>query len=156
MHYIRFLKHPRIDIISPKHTCKIQALITITTDLGESFLGLSIPIQVIVRSKGDPSSIIHESTHQWVAGYRQLELQCRISSIPRFQLVLTVKSARSTPHEELVCAPEPLLPAIFTLFSKSDESALRSPHVQRHINIAHGLTLRIAEDSGNSIARHIW
>lgn len=76
MHYIRFLKTPSLSRGSIG--VHLNAKITITTDLGESFLYFDLPILVILLDHAGNHSQVHPC--QWKAGKRELEISFSLPS----------------------------------------------------------------------------
>ena len=75
MHYIRFLKVPRL-VATGNGQKTINAKITITTDLGESFLRADLTVLVSLEGPGDEKGI----RYMWegVKGMRGLEVSVAV------------------------------------------------------------------------------
>ena len=152
VYYVRFLKTPRIQ--QQKGVVSITALICITTDLGDSFLAEDVDLVVIVREKG--GKIALEKHTKWNAYNRELPIT--LSPLPAKLAGKTLELEIDTPEHQrstpLETGPVPLvMGAISAPFGP--QSAPAAKLVQRII-VAPGVQLPVWEETGNSIARHIW
>ncbi|KAJ5362505.1 hypothetical protein N7541_003349 [Penicillium brevicompactum] len=152
VYYVRFLKTPRIQ--QQKGVVSITALICITTDLGDSFLAEDVDLVVIVREKG--GKIALEKQTKWNAYNRELPIT--LSPLPAKLAGKTLELEIDTPEHQrstpLETGPVPLvMGAISAPFGP--QSAPAAKLVQRII-VAPGVQLPVWEETGNSIARHIW
>ena len=158
-YYVRFLKAPRItrnekDLSSH---C-VTALITITNDLGDSFLAEDATIVANLRIGEGKHAVSRDKKYHWKATSR--ELQVVIGPVPNQRGQIAMPSAQ-------LCVQ-----AADTFGTMSDSQhgckimSAWSPHfdwrdggqadklVQRRLDLRP--ELRIWEETGNSIARHIW
>lgn len=191
MHYIRFLKPPRITQPRPGH-CILTAKITIVNDLGDNFLWCDIPIEAAIHD--NHGNVVSVQSLQWRCEMRQLEI-----SMPVHQKNMS-KSQKISMASDFVgitpMAKEPgdrrsaELPyrlsvrpssSDFTPYSLADVlginrgqnvegTVLRSlsatfdskvdpipPVIFRGFKLEDGKpAMMIREDTGESIARHIW
>jgi len=78
MHYIRFLKTPKV---SPGSSPELSARITVTTDLGESFLCIDISLSAEVWLEDGTNCLLARS-FRWKGGngMRSLDISLPISS----------------------------------------------------------------------------
>lgn len=153
VYYVRFLKTPRIQ--QQKGSVSITALICLTTDLGDSFLAEDVDLVVTAQEKG--SGIVYENQIKWNAYNRELPIT--LSPLPAKlagkTLVLkidTPESQRYIPLDETSSVPL-VMGAISAPFGPGSAPAAKL--VQRVI-VAPGVELPVWEETGNSIARHIW
>ncbi|KAG0156377.1 Methyltransferase-16, putative [Penicillium digitatum] len=154
VYYVRFLKVPRIQ--QQKGSIYLSALICITTDLGDSFLAEDIDLMLIAENS---SGLTFQKTTQWNASNRELAVTLGPfpSKLAKQSMVLTVK----VPHPPEYAIPKyPSIPLVVAA-----TSAPFGPHstpaemlVQRQIQYSGNepIPIRIWEETGNSIARHIW
>ncbi|EEH18038.1 hypothetical protein PABG_00601 [Paracoccidioides brasiliensis Pb03] len=158
-HYIRFLKPPKI-VVSSKGECFIETLVTITTDLGDSFLAEDAKLISILQFTnicgGIPTPF--EKTFSWKAGNRELKIV-----LGPCQLLVANQAARLSVRDAsggLVDRLEPSkAPSIVTAWSAEFgmNCALHADRlVERRFKLEIGPQLRTWEETGNSIARHIW
>jgi len=169
MHYIRFLKPPRVLPSSPQ---TLSAKITVTTDLGESFLYADVSL-VVELEYGNRSSVVEGKEYLWKGrdGMRSLEV-----SIP---MIITGKRY-SYPIVRMLVRPKEDKYAMDTFgailgevnIHNSENAggivAVRSmdvylngqkdstPSMAERIFSSTGKEIRICEETGESIARHIW
>ena len=176
MHYIRFLKSPklvrvRVDARDGRQT--IDAKVTVTTDLGESFLAADIGLVVCLVDGDGKNTLGPGKKYLWNGrnGMRSLEVSVPVARVLRTGRVRMVVS----PKEELykVGTFEQVLGGEAT---NEDESggviSVRSMEInlqdgkpvgtgmaERVFTSTAGDTtkeIHIWEETGESIARHVW
>jgi hypothetical protein len=176
MHYVRFLKSPklvrvRIDAWDGRQT--VDAKITVTTDLGESFLGADIGLVVCLIDGDGKNTLDPGKKYLWNgrSGMRSLEVSVPVARVLRMGKVRMVVS----PKEELYKAGtfEEILGGEAT---NEDESggvvAVRSMEINLQVGkpVGTGMAERVFtstvgdttkeihiwEETGESIARHVW
>ena len=164
MHYIRFLKAPKVEL--QKTWITVRALITVTTDLGDDFLALELPIYAHLIRDGDgfgkqTNTAITTTLSTWKSGLRALWLV--FPHLPVNALEHPVRMLISTrfPDTGLWETQNSMLdhlPAVFDAWSEpfglTDKGAMK--WVERRLAVSEAATLRICEEMGESIARHIW
>lgn len=157
VYYIRFLKAPTFR--QQKKSVFLSALICITTDLGDDFLAEDVDL---MASWAHPSSrkVIYETPLKWLAGSRQLSISLGPFSeqdAAQHAAVLIVRP-RSTQQDTLGVRSTPLvISGCSTPFQFQSKPAEKL--IERSFKIESDdppLFLRIWEETGNSIARHIW
>ena len=149
VHYIRFLKTARITKRSPR-SVSVTALITVTTDLGDSFLPSEAKLSACLVAVDDPSMVLCRHEVHWQRGYRELSI-ILTANLDHSVSLLRLHIFQSTP---IGCLP-PILgawSAPFQYLADSRAAAL----VERQISISGLPLLKIWEETRNSIARHIW
>ncbi|KAF3386222.1 hypothetical protein F1880_000864 [Penicillium rolfsii] len=153
--YIRFLKTPRFQ--QQKKSVFISALICITTDLGDFFLAEDVDLTASWIQY--PShKVRYQTALQWQASSRQLSIllgpfapndvvgQTAVLKIHLPDVEKDVLGEHSTPLVISGCSAP---------FGPGWEPAEQL--IRRDLNIADNVRpLRIWEETGNSIARHIW
>jgi hypothetical protein len=176
MHYIRFLKSPklvrvRIDARDGRQT--VDAKVTVTTDLGESFLAADIGLVVCLVDGDGKNTLGPGKKYLWSGrkGMRSLEVSVPVARVLRTGRVRMVVS----PKEELykVGTFEQVLGGEAT---NEDESggvvAIRSVEINLQDGKLAGTgiaervftsttgdatkEIHIWEETGESIARHVW
>lgn len=156
IHHIRFLKLPRVERTNPSYLT-VKALITITTDLGDSFFPSSISLSAGLWS-GD--RLLADSAHfLWRNGMRSLWVELQFTTSPqiRWPLHMQISHARGGRGLNLLSLEH--LPQIIDVCSHPIHPQIEhegSKRVSRVFHLASGHLLRIHEDTGDSIARHIW
>ncbi|GFF28307.1 UPF0665 family protein C23C4.06c [Aspergillus udagawae] len=162
VYYIRFLKTPRFQS-QKAGPVTVTALICITTDLGDAFLAQDIDLQVTVNSNGSGRTLYKESL-QWKAGKRELSLSlgpfsARLSQEAIVLGVTAIDPQRAGPPGSDHLLDTSKLPLVISGWSApfgGSEPLAAEKLVERRFRPKNQLDLRIWEETGNSIARHIW
>jgi hypothetical protein len=156
MRYIRFLKSPKIQ------DGHIKALVTITSDLGETFLPENCPLSASLRSDDNHGEIYLRKQMDWKSGMRSLPLSLNIEGKNigwPARLHVSLRNGQPSDHfEEHHHGSN--LPNIIGAWS----DVLDPPNgkfeatktVQRRFTSLSNRVLCIWEETGESIARHIW
>ena len=169
MNFIRFVKTPRIDAASPKRsavkknvskkpssTSSLSMILTITTDFS-TFAGYAeLAVQLISPTKG----ILSEQRTLWTDTSRELKVDIPIAEDSKEAKVVVfpigpIIPKTSTPFlSKFVCRP---LPHIVGVESPrfAPKTAARIDSVYREF-VIDGFPFRIAEQSGETIIRHVW
>ncbi|KAL1302267.1 hypothetical protein AAFC00_002688 [Neodothiora populina] len=160
MHYIRFLKTPKITI--DNDTVKLNAVVTLTTDLGETFFLDDVALAVILRAPERNGDIYVRRTFQWTGGMRALPISMDLTRIDvdwPARVHVGVKGAPLSDHFEKHANPD-AIPSIISVWSESlnpTKGRLETGRrVERRFMPLSERTLSIFEDTGDSIARHLW
>lgn len=171
MYYIRFLKSPRV--IGRGNEKAFRAKITITTDLGESFLAADLGICVDVVGE-DGESILGPAGREYVwkgrEGMRSLEVSLpmrKVRKVERVRMVVAAKGEAYVDSFESVLGigerKEGILGGVVTVRSMEIDGYTGYPIgtglAERVFSssIRNGLTkIHIWEETGESIARHVW
>ncbi|EFE34928.1 uncharacterized protein ARB_05884 [Trichophyton benhamiae CBS 112371] len=165
-HYVRFLKPPRIE------TGSIKTLVTLTTDLGDSFLAEEVELRASVlrvdsdsdSRKNDRRSVqcIKQKNFTWPAASRQLliaidglQLDLRRHAV---QLHVGPADRGHQPGPDDDFAVSSAIPTLISAWSppfggsesQADKLALRWLRTRCPAEV------RIWEETGNNLARHIW
>ncbi|RDW71791.1 hypothetical protein BP5796_07825 [Coleophoma crateriformis] len=177
MHYIRFLKQPRL-LPSASAPNQVSAKITITTDLGESFCFETVPLCALLEidasgstSGGGAWKILASANIVWAAkdGYTGVEVIIPAPNLARLRhgRVRMVIKARSNALDVSAfenCWVQAAEETSGVVAVRSMEINVR-PHADQRPAVqalaervfhAHGKELHIWEEAGESIARHIW
>ncbi len=151
VHYIRYLSPPQV-FESHKKVLTVSAVVAITTDLGDAFLGEDVDLAVrLVQTKADPK-VVSEQHIGWKGSSRALKVA----------LVCPAKyAARSVRMHVAISgtATFAAVPKILDVWSMSFELANKrraEPLVDREMLLANNANLTIREETGDSIAKHIW
>ncbi|GAQ07949.1 protein-lysine methyltransferase C42C1.13 [Aspergillus lentulus] len=162
VYYVRFLKTPRLQS-QKAGPVTVTALICITTDLGDAFLAQDIDLQVILSSNGS-GRILYKDNLQWKAGKRELPLSlgpfpARLSQEAIVLGVTAVDPQRPSLPSTDYLLDTSKLPLVISGWSApfgGAETLVAEKLVERRFCPKDQLDLRIWEETGNSIARHIW
>jgi hypothetical protein len=161
MRYIRFLKTPRV--VTEKGTSKkqISCLITITSDLGDSFLPYDLELSAELLSSQPSEETKVWRTVQWTAGMRSLPItfplakHCVTSKL-RVRVGVEPKStydAFDKLSEEGTCG---VVSAWSPRFDPFASAGATEKLVERRFDLSGGHIVSICEETGESIARHLW
>ncbi|KAL2149280.1 hypothetical protein VTH82DRAFT_8628 [Thermothelomyces myriococcoides] len=170
MHYIRFCRPPEVQAGRPHATVKI--VLTITTDLSDSFLSPRTPIQLAVigayterrdgRDQLVPVNLTQGNPPIWKAGMRVLKLDLPLppQQIETIQIRPLSRQLTAIGTDDVLPGNQGLIMAVYADMPQPGEG--RAPSVCfRSLRLSTGdatagQTLQIEEDLGESIARHIW
>ncbi|KAI1489927.1 putative methyltransferase-domain-containing protein [Biscogniauxia mediterranea] len=163
MHYIRLLRPARIEEGGPY----LSLLVTITTDLGDSFLcpGPDSAVDIVVsahaaeddddddedpdnRTASPPLSLLQPPAprFRWTPGLRVLELRARLRPHPHLPARFTVRVGCCSEEQQQVVMP----------VAVEMRGAACAPVALRTLPLFGEYELCFEEDIGESIARHIW
>ncbi|CAG8399554.1 unnamed protein product [Penicillium salamii] len=153
VYYVRFLKTPRIQKGS------ITALICITTDLGDAFLAEDADLVLTVEKDNE---VVYKSQIKWNAYNRELPITLGPLPVNLIKTLVLKVDAEAEPQSKSKSISEPCLSpsiplivgAISAPFGPQNTPAAKL--VQRTINAPEAVRLQVWEETGNSIARHIW
>lgn len=161
MHYVRFLKSPRLEPAQKGNNVTLTALVTVTTDLGESYLLADTQLKATVWK--DDREVASQTVH-WTAGLRNLKLQIQLRrDVTKGPggIVLEVGAPESNANELTTNPSELSEPAILSAWTapitaSPTGSGDSRKYVERRLQLSPTSTLNIWEETGESIARHIW
>jgi len=172
MHYIRFFKSPRIVGVGRERA--LVAKITVTTDLGESFLAADVGILVDVVAEDGESLLGPGKEYVWKGrdGMRSLEVSLsmqKVRKVPAVKMVVAAKGERHVNSFEGVLGIDDKMGTvenqgrIVTVRSMEIDVQSGQPTATGMAervfssSIRNGGTeIHIWEETGESIARHIW
>jgi hypothetical protein len=161
MRYIRFLKPPRV--VTEKSTPKKQlyCLITITSDLGDSFFPHDVQLSAELLSCGPSEEVTLWRTVHWTGGMRSLSvslplLKSQSLSPVRVRIGVVPKSAFDDYTQ--LCHDD--APGIVSAWSAPCDPLTSSNEavklVERRFRLSDEHQVHIWEETGESIARHLW
>ncbi|KAH7132134.1 putative methyltransferase-domain-containing protein [Dendryphion nanum] len=160
MRYIRFLKTPRLVAGKDASNPQIHCLITITSDLGDSFLPYDIALVVELRS-GKTEEIVTSRSVQWTAGMRDLFIKLpyrKDRASPSLKIRISVDP--KSPADDLERLREQdtrgVVSAWSALLDPSSEHKQSEKLIERRISVPGAKPVCIWEETGESIARHLW
>lgn len=161
MHYIRFLKAPRFSEGARGRPGSVSALITVTSDLGDSFFFRDVTLTVeLAQEGGDPTSILASKEIQWKIGMRTLKVELRFIPPKKTFVSMAISGVTGgTPPADDVSQPVGCNLRIVSVYSspfKLVDGEEAGRFVERRLIIGCNKILRIWEETGESIARHIW
>src|SRR5579862_2026740 len=153
MRYIRFLKYPKCSHSKKKASSTFSTLITITSDLGESFCTKDVAIAAnLVRDENSES--MGYNVYHWRAGMRSLQLDISTGNTTIFpvKLHVAVKNCEheDNVHEYLGRAGNDIVSAWSGPLDPADKGAPTSI-IERRFLCQGGKMLTIQEETGESI-----
>jgi hypothetical protein len=169
MRYIRFLKTPRVVVDKKTAKSEVHCLITIASDLGDSFLPydvqLSAELYACTKDPADDPEVTRYKTGdvlvwgsvQWTGGMRSLSitLPLRKSQASSFQLRVGVEPRKV--HDDYASLSEPGARGVVSAWSAAFASQAEAPKlVERRFVLPTGKSINVWEETGESIARHLW
>lgn len=172
MHYIRFLKFPSAKAL-PKanYGYELTSKITITSDLGESFLCADLELVAVLVESDDRFSQKNHNIFGWKAGSRELDVSWLITTSARgplselkwpCRLQVYVLPKEVSPKcmldvLEPVAAGD-LFGGVLRVESEPfcDRPSGKPKRVKRTLQLDSEDQMEIWEETGESIARHIW
>ncbi|KAI1808571.1 putative methyltransferase-domain-containing protein [Daldinia bambusicola] len=177
MHYIRLLRGPKLDTSNIRRPL-ISILLTITTDLGDSFLYPDEPVDLTISVENPTGqSIILEIDRppRWTAGLRCLDVKVPIKPhLKKSDVTCTIRihPATQTPPLGVLEGRDALpwsvargSPASMGLVMPVSVDmakgicapvAVRTLRLNPSFRLQDQLNIDLEEDVGESIARHIW
>lgn len=181
MHYIRFLKPPVLSPLPHSQGWKVTAKITVTSDLGESFLLSDLSLLVTILEADESFSLRTAASFSWRAGSRHLDITTLLTESSQRRAVTNVKwpcrmmihaANREDYHfklESAIHAPDKdsedggedlkLRGDVLSIISEpiqplQPKGTLKI--VERSFGLGKQSRMSIWEETGESIARHIW
>ena len=153
MQYIRFLKTPRFS------GGTMSALITITSDLGESFMQRDSAVVGTVRRSDDGGAAIARKDFAWKAGMRalRLEIPVRAGAAGGERVVLQVSTSGLAADRLL--GPGVAIMAVWSapvVLRAGEAGEQQQQLVERRLDLGGETLLRVWEERKDSIALHIW
>ncbi|KAI9746260.1 MAG: hypothetical protein M1835_002487 [Candelina submexicana] len=168
MYYIRFLKQPTLSAPNKANQCtQVKSLITMASDLGDAFYPGDVTVWATVRDSSIPRrGCKHEQwiPMNWRAGARSLPIQHSFLEsriVWPIQLLVTTQrrtltDGSKTPgmEDQGIQLPDIVSAWSMPLEAAPDQEVQRM--VERRFSLSSTHELRIYEETGDSIARHIW
>lgn len=147
MHYIRFLKPAQISTEKGGRVT-VSTLISVTTDLGDSFFAEDLTLYASILSN---EKIIIEKSFLWTETSRSLSISLPLDR-PR-TVTLRIGGTTGNRPDEL---RSKALSAWSAPFGGAQGNNKAARLVQRRLRLGGEQTLQIWEETGESIACHIW
>lgn len=157
MRYIRFLKAPRVVVSKTSSKREVVSLITITSDLGDTFLPHDVDLSAELLVCGPSEEVIVWRIVHWTAGLRNLGINIPLpKSRASMSLRLRVGAVPRTVYDDFKSLSDPGARGVVSAWSapfrvSSDAAKL----VERRFMLL-GRVIKIWEETGESIARHLW
>ena len=151
VHYVRFLSPPQVSE-TQKKLLTVSAVLVVTTDLGDAFFAEDVDLQVrIVRAQKN-LDVIHEQTVFWKGQSRALKVsfQC-----PGKYAGQSVRMHAAAPRLE-TSGSVPMILDVWSMPFELTDKQRAEPLVGRELLLHNNTNLKIREEIGDSIARHVW
>lgn len=161
MRYIRFLKTPRVVTVKGSSKKEISCLITITSDLGDSFLPHDVELSAELLSHSQAEEVAIWRTIQWTAGMRSLPITFPLVKLQRQEkLLVRVGAEPKASTDEYGKLLEEGTCGVVSAWSQTFDLAApiggAEKLVERRFKLSNGHYVRVLEETGESIARHLW
>lgn len=156
MRYIRFLKTPKLQDGS------IKATITVTSDLGETFLDEELQLAATLRSADLSGDIYLRKTLRWRSGLRTLSMSFSASDNDidwPCRVHVAVKNSPDSDHfgnNHGASALPSIISAWSDVLDPSKGINTASRTIERRFKPLNSRILGMWEETGESIARHLW
>lgn len=150
VHYIRFLSTPQVSETKKKHLT-ISAVIAVTTDLGDALLAQDLPV---IAQISEGVVLLLDKEFLWQSHSRVLRIEIGCDSKIHGRLVRLHLTTRDTHNAFLDCE----IPAVVNIISapfRIEKGSKSEETVERRFSLG-GSPLTSWEQTGDSIARHIW
>lgn len=156
VYYIRFLKPPKVQD-GKNGLFSISTLISITTDLGDAFLAEDVSLYARLLTF-DTNTVLQEKAVSWQAGKRELLVSIgpvRLG-LTKQPIILAIGENTSFGDELGDCTTTPLIISGWSAPFGGPRGTTSAKLVERRFPLRSDSQLRIWEETGNNIARHIW
>ncbi|RMZ82028.1 hypothetical protein DV737_g2297, partial [Chaetothyriales sp. CBS 132003] len=154
MHYVRFLSPPKV-AEGPRASLTVNAVLAVTTDLGDDFYPHDLALRARVVDGLQHQKVLQSQDYLCPGSSRafkiSLALPGKYASRDACVHVAVDKSGTSIDGGRL---PQ-VLDVWSTQFHLTDKQRAE-PLVERRLTMPNGSALRVLEETGDSIARHIW
>jgi hypothetical protein len=158
MRYIRFLKTPRV--VTEKNTSnrEVYFLVTITSDLGDSFLPYHVQLSVELLACTETTEyVLVWRTVQWTGGMRSLPITIPLPKPqkPSSQLRVRVGVEPRRTYDAYASLSE--IRGVVSAWSATFTPRVEAQKLaERRFMLPTGKIVNIWEETGESIARHLW
>ncbi|KAI9674272.1 MAG: hypothetical protein M1829_003819 [Trizodia sp. TS-e1964] len=166
MYYIRFLKPPSLKFSSGGSGGFVKSLITVTSDLGDTFYPAELLLKASIQSNCNDRKPYVLSNFRWKAGMRCLEIILDIRNAkPSWPARIHVgpggpaTSMNYAALDKLNPLDNSNLPRVISAWSgflDPPDEIEAAKLVERRFPSSTGRVLSIWEETGESIACHIW
>ena len=153
VHYVRFLSPPRV-LEDSKRCLEIHAVLALTTDLYDSYYPIDAGLQIRVLSADEHEDVFLAQTCRWKANSRALKicLQCNSKYAGKSVRLHVASLTEGT-------ASAAALPVLLDVWSASFaliDKQRADPMVVRRMVLPNLSELTVWEETGESMARHVW
>jgi hypothetical protein len=161
MRYLRFLKTPRIAVDKNTNRKHVACLVTLTSDLGDSFLPYDVQLAAeLLLCTDAEEQVLVWTTVQWTSGMRSLPIAIPLpkSYTPSSSLLrVRIGSVPGNSCDEYAALAEKDARGIVSAWSPTFALNKEAPKLaERRFKLSEGSNITIWEETGESIARHLW
>jgi Lysine methyltransferase len=153
VHYFRFLSPPQVSQ-GQRKDFTVSAVVAVTTDLGDTFLAEDIDLQCRIVGTSQKPNVVKEQAFSWKGGSLALKITVAVSSkhvsLSQFVRMHVMPSVVET----ISCVPKVM--DVWSVPFELANGQRAEPLVDRELLIPGQTDLKIREEMGDSIARHIW
>jgi hypothetical protein len=157
VYYIRFLKPPKHVGSSSRSSGSVKAVIAVTTDLGDAFFDDTVELEAeMFTDDKAPHQILSRKKVYWRAGDRAVPIELALPDPSRGRALKLRVSQDGRSYTPLRVDS---MPEIVAATSDSFSHARGVPaqrHVARSLDLGQNGILMVWEETGESIARHVW
>lgn len=153
VHYIRFLRTPQCDL--GKKSVDVSAVIAVQTDLSDALLDQTVLLVADVVEANSPNAVFYSQSIQWQADSRALKFTVHCPGKYMSRPVRLHVATKETNSSSKIFEVPKILDAWSSEFRLSDKQR-SEPIVERQLLLSNKSTVRIWEETGESMARHIW
>lgn len=154
VHYIRYLRTPQIKS-SSKKALNVSAVAAVTTDLGDSFFSQDVTLVARLVDATNRGEILCSAEVSWKNGFRAVKIDFECPAKHSGRLASLHTTTRGT-ISALASAEAPAILDIWSSPFSLKPNAKAELLVGRRLPLEGKLTAKIWEETGDSIARHIW
>jgi predicted nicotinamide N-methyase len=153
VHFIRYLSTPQV-VAAPKKPPSVNVVLAVTTDLGDAYLQEDAQILIQLHdTKTD--TLLSERTFTWQGASRALKVSLAYNGKYNGREVV-LHATTPTTCKALKSKSVPEIVDVWSSKLLLSDKSRSEPLVERRMPLASGETLRIWEEMGDSIARHVW
>lgn len=147
-------------MVVDKSDISLKAVITITTDLGETFFPEQVELVATVRESADDGDVYLRRKLQWPDGARALPISFNLSRNDIEWPACLHVAVKQSPLASIANGGHGFLPPIVDVWS-SPLNAVKGQfdsgyRVERRFVSISERPISLLEDAGDSIARHLW
>lgn len=153
VHYIRYLRTPQTQL--GKKTVDIAAVVAVTTDLGDAYYAENVDLVAEVVETNRPYGVLHTQVLQWQATSRALKFTVNCPGKYTSRSARLHVTTKATISAFKLSAVPYILDVWSDTFVLSDKQRAE-PIVERQLPLFNQSCVRMWEETGDSIARHIW
>lgn len=160
VYYIRFLRVPQVKLEADgrgkDRVARITAVLTVTTDLGESYFPEDLDLDVRLVNSEDPGARPSHWRVHWRKNTHVTKLDLKHRNEGSRQIRFLHVSTPSTDETWVRYAQIPGVLDVYSLGFQLHMNNSAPNYAERRLPLTNKTTIIIKEAIGESIARHIW